>query len=103
MKIGKNQRGFATSEFSDRYDVKCSIQKSSLAFEDCIWLGVDEADPKIMASDALKLGIKTDARVGWIPYPVPDQVLINTRMHLTREQVAELIPVLQRFVDTGEL
>jgi hypothetical protein len=103
MKIGKTIRGFATAEFTDRYDVKCSIQKSSLATEDCIWLGVDKADPKIMARDASALGIKTDEVVGWVPYPVPDEVLINTRMHLTREQVAELIPVLQKFVDTGEL
>lgn len=32
-------RGFERGEFDDRYGEKCSIQKSSLAHEDAIWLG----------------------------------------------------------------
>jgi len=36
-------------------------------------------------------------------YPNSTSVLSSTRMHLNKEQVAELIPYLQRFVDTGEL
>lgn len=96
-------RGFRHIEFEDRYDQKCSVQKSSLAFEDAIWLGIEDADPKIMATDARRLGIPTKETVGWIPYHVPDEVLLSTRMHLTRDQVAELLPILQHFVDTGEL
>lgn len=96
-------RGFRYIEFEDRYDQKCSVQKSSLAFEDAIWMGIEDADPKIMATDARRLGIPTKETVGWIPYPVPDEVLLSTRMHLTRDQVAELLPILQHFVDTGEL
>ena len=34
---------------------------------------------------------------------VPDEVLMTTRMHLNRKQVAKLLPVLQKFVDTGEI
>lgn len=103
MKQTLTQRGFAHIEFYDKYDAKCSLQKSSLATEDAIWFGVDDADPSIMASDAESVGIETSEKFGWIKYPIPKSVLLNTRMHLTREQVAELLPTLQKFVDTGEI
>ena len=99
----KTYRGFAYSEFIDRYGVKCSIQKSSLATEDAIWLGVDDASPKILASKATEFGIKTGETTGWVSYPIPKDVLLTTRMHLTQEMVRDLLPALQRFVDTGEL
>jgi len=99
----KTDRGFAIQEFKDRYGAKCSIQKSSLATEDCIWLGIDDPDPKIMASDAPKHGIQTAATTGWISYPIPKDVLLTTRMHLTQAQVEKLLPILTRFVETGEI
>lgn len=68
MKTEKTQRGFSIVNFTDLYGAECSLQKSSLATEDAIWLGVDTA-----------------------------------RMHLTQEQVSELLPLLQKFVNTGEL
>mgnify|MGYP006958843775 CR=1 FL=1 len=37
------------------------------------------------------------------PYEIPKEVLLTTRMHLTQKQVKDLIPILQKFVDTGEL
>lgn len=43
-------RGFKIITFDDDYDIKCSIQKSSLAEEDKIWIGVDDANPQILAS-----------------------------------------------------
>lgn len=103
MKIQFNQRNFA--EFEDRYGHKCSIQKSSLAEEDCIWLGLNDADPKIMSSDATRMGLRgrTFDERGWIPFKIPKKVSLNTRMILTQETAAELIPILQRFVETGEL
>ena len=101
MKKSKTERGFAIIEFIDRYDHKCSLQKSSLAFEQAIWIGVDDPDPKIMASEVTLPDEPT--RTGWVKYPIPDGVLINTRMHLTQEQVKELLPHLQKFVETGEL
>jgi hypothetical protein len=97
MKFTKTDRGFALIEFTDRYDAPCSLQKSSLATEDAIWIGVDDADPKILASKVQEGG------TGWVKYPIPEDVSLNTRMHLTREQVAELLPHLQKFVDTGEI
>lgn len=72
ISIETTQRGFAFGEFEDRYGERCSIQKSSLAFEDCIWLGIHRPDGQ-------------------------------DRMHLTQDQVADLLPLLQSFVETGEL
>jgi len=90
-------RGFGLIEFVDRYGDKCSIQKSSLATEDAIWFGIDDASPKIMASKTKEGGN------GWVPYVIPKDVLFSTRMHLTQEQVKELLPILQEFAKTGEL
>lgn len=72
----KGDRGFARAEFEDLYGQKCSIQKSSLATSDAIWLGVD-----------VDLNCKE----------------VYGRMHLDREQARELIAVLTRFVGTGEI
>jgi hypothetical protein len=104
IEFHKNQRGFRTGTFTDRYGEKCSIQKSSLATEDAIWLGIDDAKPRILCSDAVRLGIAEIGNpVGWMPFAVPEEVLFSTRMHLTQEQVKELLPILQKFVETGEI
>ena len=103
MKFHPTERGFYRYTFDDANMQACSLQKSSLAYVDAIWLGPNDADPKIMASQAGRFGVNTAQTTGWIPYPVPDEVMMTTRMHLTREQVAELLPMLQHFVDTGEL
>jgi hypothetical protein len=68
------QRGFVRGEFTDHNARECSIQESSLATEEAIWIGLD-GDP-----------------------PSGGQ-----RMHLTRDQVAALWPVLQQFHDVGNL
>ncbi|NOR27535.1 MAG: hypothetical protein GQ540_03285 [Lutibacter sp.] len=97
MELRHTSRGFSYFEFNDRYNAKCCIQKSSLATEDTIWFGIDDADPKIMASKVMENG------VGWVKYPLPEDAILNTRMHLTVEQVKELIPILERFVKTGDV
>jgi hypothetical protein len=97
IKESKTQRGFHFIEFEDFYGAKCNIQKSSLATEDAIWFGIHDADPKIMASKTKEGGIR------WVSYPIPNDVLLTTRMHLSREQVNKLLPILQKFVDTGEI
>ena len=96
-------RGFQGIRFEDQYSTECSIQESSSAMCNAIWLGVSQAKPTIMAINAKKLGIPTDETTGWVDYPIPEDVLISTRMHLTRDQVRQLLPVLQHFVDHGEL
>jgi hypothetical protein len=103
IKASKTQRGFDLLEFADLYGAECSIQKSSLATDDAIWFGVNDAKPQIMASQAKAHGVDTLETCGWVPYPVPGAVSMNTRMHLTSHQVAELLPILQRFVATGEV
>lgn len=103
VKIEQTERGFNFAEFTDRYGCACSIQKSSLATEDAIWFGIDNADPKIMVSDAKRMGIETKQENGWCAYPIPKEVLLSTRMHLTREMVESLLPLLKTFVETGNL
>jgi len=96
-------RGFDIIEFKDWYNHSCSIQRSSSQTIDSneeketIWFGINDAEPIILASKIIKGG------TGWASYPIPDDVFIPTRMHLTREQVKELIPILQKFVDEGEI
>lgn len=92
MKIKQTNRGFDIAKFKDRYGAECSLQKSSLATEDCIWLGIDNVDPQIMIEGR-----------GWQPYNIPPEVMLSSRMHLNREMVAKLLPILQLFVKTGEL
>lgn len=98
MKIKKTERGFPYTEFKDYNGVECKIQKSSLATDDCIWLG------------AKKIGLQEFiVGKGWIEKPECDvhtmehHFVANNIMHLSREQVAELLPVLQKFVETGEI
>lgn len=103
MKTEFTQRGFAKIEFTDKNDSKCSVQKSSLADWDAIWLGLESADPKIMASDAIRMGLPRDKDTGWVKFEIPKEVLLSTTMHLTVDQVKALLPVLEYFVQHGEL
>jgi hypothetical protein len=70
---GPTPRGFWRADFVDDNGKPCSLQESSIATDDLIWFGVT-GEPGA-----------------------------RTRMHLTREQVATLLPYLQRFVATGNL
>lgn len=111
----KTGRGFELLEFHDSYGTKCEIQQSSGvgdypdAFKrpgsSLLWIGTADADPKIMKSQAVELGIPLPAGEvsGWMPYPIPSEVLMNTRMHLNREQVAELVKTLTTWLKTGSL
>ncbi len=94
MNIKENQRGFLNGQFKDNYNNECSIQKSSSAMEDCIWLGINKPKLVVFADDSMGKYIETTVPKNW---------MINSRMHLSREQVAELLPHLQRFVESGEL
>jgi len=102
MNKTQTSRGFTYYKFTDVGGDVCTIQKSSSAMQDCIWLGSKE------------IGL-----YGFIPNGNPswrdvseDQikekfgfqnVIANNRMHLSRDQVAEILPILQKFVDTGEI
>lgn len=90
--IQHTERGFAYSKFEDRYGYKCSLQKSSIATEDCVWFGVDDPSVKVLVPGR-----------GWQDVDIPEDASIYSRMHLNREQVAGILPYLQKFVETGEL
>ena len=95
MKKSKTNRGFGLIEFKDEKGVPCSIQMSSIATDECIWIGCDDADPQIFiphGNPSWRKLEKPAAAQDWI---------FNTRMHLNRKQVAKIIPILQKFVETG--
>ena len=52
MKIKKTSRGFHIAEFKDINGIDCTIQKSSNAEKDCIWLGANQTCTMIF--DAIK-------------------------------------------------
>lgn len=92
LKRTETARGFSLIEFEDHNDTPCSLQKSSLATEDAIWFGVNDPAPKRLIPG-----------LGWTPVEFPPDTSFRTRMHLTRAQVKELLPLLQNFVETGEV
>ena len=94
MRDTVTDRGFDISSFKDRNGIICNIQKSSIATEDCIWLGCKEANPQQCIPGK-----------GWVPIEMPPKGtwVADTRMHLTQNMVQELLPYLINFVETGEL
>jgi hypothetical protein len=102
--VERTSRGFEIVKFKDYYGSECSLQASSLAIHQkpgtsAIWLGVDSPQPKCLHSDASAFGVKTDATCGWVDVPLSDKIMLTTRMHLNREQIAGLIAHLQSWLD----
>lgn len=83
LKYAETERGFRAYRFIDRYKEECSLQESSLATEPAIWFGIDVK--------------KTD----YDGAPMPKHTL--ARMHLTKEMVKELLPILEAWVRDEEL
>jgi hypothetical protein len=73
----KTERGFGRGEFMDRYGVPCSIQESSLATEQCIWLGCDHEQHDQNGRP------------------------VGARMHLTREMRHDRISSITGFADVS--
>lgn len=94
--IEHTERGFARIGFVDHYGERCSLQRSSIIDPEAIWLGID-------SPTCVERGWHPDCPARARDYQLPDGVTVSGRMHLTRKQVAELLPLLQRFVATGEL
>lgn len=106
--VQESARGFEFIQFKDRNETVCSLQVSSIADHDkpgvsAVWLGPDDAAPKVLWREAASVGVKTAATEGWVPYPVPSEVLLTTRAHLSRENVAALINHLQSWLDNDTL
>lgn len=98
MKKTVTNRGFSRVDFKDRDGVECSIQKSSLATDDAIWFGANK-----LGVQEFKAGEGWKDRVDLDEHTMEHHFVGNNRMHLTRKQVAKLLPLLQNFVETGEL
>lgn len=79
MKEEKTIRGFTLIKFKDLYNQDCSLQKSSIATTDAVWLGVTNTGELLGNKD------------------------VNNRMHLDQNQVKKLLPYLIKFAETGEL
>lgn len=77
INIRRTQRGFYRGDFLDIYDNKCSIQDSSLAGRDALWLGQNTGTHHLGACVA--------------------------RMHIDTELARELIILIERFVATGSI
>ena len=106
-KMKFTERGFSRVEFTDRYGEGCSLQKSSLAFEDAIWFGVD--NPKLMEfypapreTDEAWFDV-TEEAMEKLKHRPQNEISLHGRMHLTRDMVKVLLPYLYNFVKTGEL
>ena len=99
------QRGFIKLLFKDSYNKHCSLQESSNAEDDFIWLGIENAEPLIMEQDAVKLGLISSDKpaAGWMDYPIPEEVLLHTRMHLSKEQATILGLKLLHFGTSGDI
>lgn len=94
MELEHTQRGFAILKFKDRGNLDCSLQKSSIASEEHIWLGIDQPKLSVFEDEELGKYVITDLPKNW---------MVDSRMHLSQSQVKELLPFLQKFVETGEL
>lgn len=73
-------RGFRRGDFKDHNDAPCSIQESSIADEDGIWLGLEHEQK----------------------HPTTGEPM-GARMHLDRTAAANIVMHLQRFIETGNL
>lgn len=106
----KTERGFEVNHFKDTYGFDCSIQDSSLATDDRIWLGVHNAPIKIMKKDIADWRmcdiIPDDGMTneyGWCTVKLPVTALVESRMHLNRKQARELAEELLYFADNGHI
>lgn len=114
--LDKTPRGFEIVKLTDAYGVECSVQQSSACADtddaynrpgsSYLWVGVDNPEPKVMRSQASSVGLCVPAGEeisGWMPYPIPPQVSLSTRMHLNKDQVVGLVQRLQAWLETGSL
>ena len=100
----QTDRGFYYTNFIDANGIACSVQESSaIRFleggeetTNLLWLGCNDIGLKHFV-----------AGKGWqdveLIHTEKEHYSANTRMHLTQEQAAALIPLLQRFSDRGTL
>ncbi len=85
-------RGFPIILFEDEYGERCSLQISSLIGDQVFcWFGVTSPTIQVMESGK-----------GWQPVKLPVGAVVSSRMHISQEQVRQLLPHLQAFAESGE-
>ena len=98
IELDSTQRGFAIGEFKDAYGTECVIQQSS-SVEPRIWLGAKKLEVKEF--------VAFREPEAWVTLEFENTMehhfVGNERMHLSQENVKQLLPLLQRFAETGEL
>ncbi|WP_300924617.1 hypothetical protein [uncultured Clostridium sp.] len=108
FKKDKTARGYRVFHFNDDYNITCSLQESS-SVEPHIWLGIDEPEHKIKYKDSEALGLGLQKLYpecnedGWCNYPIPQEVLVSSRMHLNQKQAKKLGEALLKFAERGDL
>ena len=100
MKMEHTRRGFTFTKFIDSGNNECSLQESSCATENRIWLGCTKINLKYFNAN----------QGGWVDITEPDTVntveehyYANNHMHLNQEQVRNLLPLLTHFAEHGTL
>ena len=114
MKFGiadTDSNGWPLVEFSDHYETAAYLKCSSIIgdYDDssdrpgtsCVWLGAQQVDAKILCKNAHLVGLKTDKKVGWMDFPIPEDVSLQASLHLNREQAKGLIERLTEWLETG--
>ena len=81
-------------KFVDNRNVQCRIRRSTIKEQDVVLLGTINANKLACVANENGIGARH--------YNIPKEVYIPTEMHLTREMVAELLPILQEFVKPKE-
>lgn len=90
MKLMATNRGTSRLEFKDSDGVECSLQGPSDVPH--IWLGCNSNRHKIFKPGE-----------GWCDLDLGEGVICSSGMHLTQDQIRELLPYLQRFANTGSV
>jgi hypothetical protein len=86
-------RGFKHIAFTDVDGTACHVLESSNAEQACIRIGAKDIGLKRLVYGS-----------GWVPIPLDTGIHVaNTTMHLSRDMIKELLPVLQHFAETDEL
>lgn len=78
--------------FKDSYKHNCVLEDFPYHVEELISLGI--LDPKLK---------KLNDKGNWEEVKLPEGTSIFTRLTLSREQVSELLPLLEAFVNDGKL
>ena len=115
MKFGiadKDESGWPTVDFSDHYGTACFLKCSSIigdyddSFErpgtSCVIMGVQKVDAKVLCRDANLVGLETEKKVGWMDYPIPEQVSMHAALHLNIEQARGLVERLSEWLENGD-